>query len=212
MPRRCFAIGKTLPVADGKGNDFIRLHDTAGRSIYCSPSVDRLYGQVPATIFEFVHLDDAEACRRWWERVLAGSEELLYWRVRNRARSLAVAQVAGVDRALPGEAACHDRLSRCDRAEGGARRAGPQRPTLAAGFDALPVGVAVVNLSGDVIARATPHPNAIWAGMIATGSARYARSKGWWHRHGQADRTGRMGFQCAAFTSGQASVNGAHRH
>jgi PAS domain S-box-containing protein len=64
--------------------DFIRLHDTAGRSIFASPSTERLYGRVPTTLFEFAHPDDLERCRRWWERVLAGEDDLLQWRVRDK--------------------------------------------------------------------------------------------------------------------------------
>jgi PAS domain S-box-containing protein len=63
--------------------DFIRLHDIAGRSIFASPSTERLYGRFPTTLFEFAHPDDLEECQRWWERVLAGVDELLYWRVRD---------------------------------------------------------------------------------------------------------------------------------
>ncbi|MEA2765942.1 MAG: two-component system, cell cycle sensor histidine kinase and response regulator CckA, partial [Gemmatimonadaceae bacterium] len=64
--------------------DFIRLHDTAGRSIFASPSTERLYGCVPTTLFELAHPDDLEQCWRWWEHTLAGANELLHWRVRDR--------------------------------------------------------------------------------------------------------------------------------
>jgi two-component system cell cycle sensor histidine kinase/response regulator CckA len=64
-------------------SDFIRLHDTEGRSIYASPSVLRLYGRAPTRLFEFAHPDDLERCRRWWERVVAGADERLSWRVRD---------------------------------------------------------------------------------------------------------------------------------
>jgi PAS domain S-box-containing protein len=63
--------------------DFIRLHDTAGRSIFASPSTERLYGCAPTTLFELAHPDDLEQCSRWWERLLAGANELLHWRVRD---------------------------------------------------------------------------------------------------------------------------------
>jgi PAS domain-containing protein len=46
-------------------NDFIRLHDLNGRSIYASRSVDRLYGRVPTTLFEFAHPEQLESC--WLE-------------------------------------------------------------------------------------------------------------------------------------------------
>jgi two-component system cell cycle sensor histidine kinase/response regulator CckA len=62
-------------------SDFVRLHDTEGRSLYNSPSVFRLYGRAPTTLFEFAHPDDLERCLRWWERVQAGGDERLSWRV-----------------------------------------------------------------------------------------------------------------------------------
>ena len=63
--------------------DFIRLSDVDGRSVYGSPSVLRLYGSVPASLFEFAHPDDIGECRRWWNKAIAGDADRLYWRVRN---------------------------------------------------------------------------------------------------------------------------------
>lgn len=65
-------------------SDFIRLHDLNGASIYANPSTERLYGRTPATLFEAAHPEDLETCQRWWEGVLAGSKELLYWRVKDK--------------------------------------------------------------------------------------------------------------------------------
>ncbi|HEV7589504.1 MAG TPA: PAS domain S-box protein, partial [Longimicrobium sp.] len=66
-------------------SDFIRLLDLDGGSIFTSPSVVRLYGHVPTRVFEFAHPDDLERAQRWWERVLAGADERLSWRVREHA-------------------------------------------------------------------------------------------------------------------------------
>jgi PAS domain S-box-containing protein len=63
-------------------SDFIRLHELDGRSIYGSRSVDRLFGQTPASIFDFVHPEDLEPGRCWWQQVLAGDAARLRWRVR----------------------------------------------------------------------------------------------------------------------------------
>jgi PAS domain S-box-containing protein len=65
-------------------NDFIRMHDLNGRSIYASPSVERLYGRKPTYLFEFAHPDDIESGRQWWTRVLAGDGGRFVWRVRNQ--------------------------------------------------------------------------------------------------------------------------------
>jgi two-component system cell cycle sensor histidine kinase/response regulator CckA len=64
--------------------DFIRLHDLDGRSVYASRSVERLYGELPAVMFQFAHPDDAVACDVWWQRVVAGETTRLRWRVRDR--------------------------------------------------------------------------------------------------------------------------------
>jgi PAS domain S-box-containing protein len=66
------------------GLDFIRLHDLDGRSVYASRSVERLYGELPTTMFQFAHPDDAAACDAWWQRVVAGATKRLRWRVRDR--------------------------------------------------------------------------------------------------------------------------------
>ena len=47
-------------------------------------------------------------------------------------------------------------------------------------LDTLPVGVAVVDVAGDVIVN-NPSSTRIWGNVIASGPERYARSKGWWH-------------------------------
>jgi PAS domain S-box-containing protein len=72
-----------MRVLTENANDFIRLHTTEGRSVYASPSVERLYGRLPTTMFEFVHPEDLEACRRWWEQAVAGEAGHLQWRVRD---------------------------------------------------------------------------------------------------------------------------------
>ena len=79
------ALGELMRVLTENANDFIRLNTVEGRSIYASPSVERLYGVVPTTLFEFAHPDDLETCRRWWQQVLAGHSERLRWRVRDAA-------------------------------------------------------------------------------------------------------------------------------
>jgi two-component system NarL family sensor kinase len=51
-------------------------------------------------------------------------------------------------------------------------------------LDALPVGVVVMDLSGDLI-LSNPAAQDIWSRLIATGSERYAESKAWWHATGE---------------------------
>jgi PAS domain S-box-containing protein len=51
-------------------------------------------------------------------------------------------------------------------------------------LDALPVGVAVVDRSGDVV-RSNPASTRIWGRVIESGVERYAKSQGWWHDSGK---------------------------
>jgi two-component system NarL family sensor kinase len=52
-------------------------------------------------------------------------------------------------------------------------------------LDALPVGVSVLNPSGDII-LSNPAAKRIWGeGLIRSGLERYATSKGWWHDTGK---------------------------
>ncbi len=51
-------------------------------------------------------------------------------------------------------------------------------------LDALPVGVSVVDLSGDII-LGNPASQRIWGRVIGSGRERYAESKGWWHDTGK---------------------------
>jgi PAS domain S-box-containing protein len=71
-------------------------------------------------------------------------------------------------------------------------------------LNALPVGVVVTDLCGNVI-LSNPASKQIWGGMIIAGDERYAKSKGWWHRTGK--RIGPDEWPSRrAFTAGQTAV------
>ncbi|HEX2101046.1 MAG TPA: PAS domain-containing protein, partial [Candidatus Synoicihabitans sp.] len=72
-----------LRVLTEHAREFIRLHDLDGRSVYASPSVERLHGRAPTMLFEFAHPEDVEGGQRWWQHVLDGGAERLDWRVRD---------------------------------------------------------------------------------------------------------------------------------
>jgi len=72
-------------------------------------------------------------------------------------------------------------------------------------LDALPVGVAVVNESGDII-LGNPASERIWARAVRSGSERYAQSKGWWHDTGQRLAPEDWG-SVRAVSRGETSVN-----
>ena len=72
-------------------------------------------------------------------------------------------------------------------------------------LDALPVGVAVVDLSGDII-LSNPASQRIWSGSIRSGRERHAESKGWWHATGE--RLAPEEWASArALVQGETSVN-----
>jgi two-component system NarL family sensor kinase len=72
-------------------------------------------------------------------------------------------------------------------------------------LDALPVGVAVVDRSGDII-LSNPASQRIWGGSLQSGRERYAESKGWWHAAGT--RVAPEEWASArALVSGETSVN-----
>jgi two-component system NarL family sensor kinase len=72
-------------------------------------------------------------------------------------------------------------------------------------LDALPVGVAVVDRSGDII-LGNPTSQRIWNGAIRSGSERYAESKAWWHASGQRLAPGDWA-SVRALANGETSVN-----
>ena len=67
-------------------------------------------------------------------------------------------------------------------------------------LDALPVGVAVVDRSGDII-LSNPASRRIWGGSIRSGPERYAHSRAWWHATGKRVAPGE-------WASARALVNG----
>ena len=186
--------------------DFIRLHDLDGRSVYASASVDRLYGQAPATLFEFAHPDDLEACRRWWQQVRAGANiERLRWRVRDgdgkwRWLDTAASPVRFRDR--PHVLTVCREVTEQVKAEQ-ALRESQQRLHMI--ITTLPVGVVVLDRSGDVI-LANPASERIWGHVIVAGPERWARSKGHWHDSGKPIEAEEWA-SVRALSRGQTSLN-----
>jgi signal transduction histidine kinase len=72
-------------------------------------------------------------------------------------------------------------------------------------LDALPVGVGVVDLSGDMI-LSNPAGRRLWSGLIRSGPERYAESKGWWHATGKRLAPDEWP-SVRAFIHGETSVN-----
>jgi signal transduction histidine kinase len=72
-------------------------------------------------------------------------------------------------------------------------------------LDALPVGVSVVDRSGDII-LSNPASQRIWSGSIPSGRERYAESKGWWHATGRRLAPSEWA-SARALLNGETSVN-----
>ncbi len=106
------------------------------------------------------------------------------------------------DGELIGAMNCFQDITDRKRAEEGLRRS---ERLLRLVLDALPVGVAVVDRSGDII-LSNPASQRIWGGSIRSGRERYAESKGWWHATGQ--RLAPEEWASArAVVNGETSVN-----
>jgi signal transduction histidine kinase len=72
-------------------------------------------------------------------------------------------------------------------------------------LDALPVGVGVVDLSGDII-LSNPAAQRLWSALIRSGPERYAESKGW--RHATGERLAPEEWPSVrAFVNGETSLN-----
>jgi PAS domain S-box-containing protein len=72
-------------------------------------------------------------------------------------------------------------------------------------LDALPVGVSVVDHSGDII-LSNPAAKRIWGRLIGSGRKRHAESKGWWHLTGKRLAPEDWGSS-RALATGEISVN-----
>jgi signal transduction histidine kinase len=103
---------------------------------------------------------------------------------------------------LIGAMNCFQDITDRKRAEEGLRRS---ERLLRLVLDALPVGVAVVDLSGDII-LSNPASQRIWSGAISSGRERYAESKGWWHGTGKR-LTPAEWASVRAVANGETSVN-----
>jgi PAS domain S-box-containing protein len=72
-------------------------------------------------------------------------------------------------------------------------------------LNALPVGVAVIDLSGDII-LSNPTSQRIWGGSIRSGRERYAESKAWWYATGRKLAPEEWA-SARALVNGESSVN-----
>jgi signal transduction histidine kinase len=102
---------------------------------------------------------------------------------------------------LIGAMNCFQDITDRKRAEEGLRRS---ERLMRVVLDALPVAVAVIDLSGDII-LSNPAMQRLWSGLIRSGPERYAESKGWWHATGERVAPG--GWPSARAFLGETSVN-----
>jgi len=106
------------------------------------------------------------------------------------------------DGELIGAMNCFQDISGRQRAEEALRR---NERLLRVVLDTLPVGVTVVDRSGDTI-LSNPASQRIWSGSIRSGRERYAESKGWWHASGKPVAPDEWA-SVRALLNGETSVN-----
>ena len=164
------------------------------RVTFVSPMYEELFGRSCASLYansrsymDAIHSDDRARVEAAADRSRRGGApfDQRYRIIRPdgsmrwiRARSFPVAEPAGPIKRLVGVA---EDITDRKQAEEGLERS---EHLLRLVLDALPVGVAVVDLSGDII-LSNPASRRLWSGLIESGTDRYAKSKGWWHATGK---------------------------
>jgi two-component system NarL family sensor kinase len=106
------------------------------------------------------------------------------------------------DGELMGAMNCFQDMTDRKRAEEGLQRS---ERLLRLVLDALPVGVAVVDRSGDIV-LSNPASHRIWNGSMRSGRERYTESKAWWHATGKRLAPAEWA-SVRAFVNGETSVN-----
>jgi signal transduction histidine kinase len=113
-----------------------------------------------------------------------------------------IVPLRNVDGELIGAMNCFQDITDRKHAEEGSQRS---ERLLRLVLDALPVGVVVVDRSGDIL-LSNPASQRIWSGMIRSGPERYAESKAWWHATGKKLTPGEWP-SVRALVNGETSVN-----
>ena len=184
------------------------------RLIFVSPTYEELFGRSTASLYasfrssiEAVHPDDRARVDTATTLLRNGVPFDERFRVVRpdgsirwiRSRALPVPEASGGFRRMVGVA---DDITEQKRGEEELQRS---ERTLRVILDALPVGVALVDSSGDVV-LSNPESQRIWGGLIHSASERYAESKGWWHSTGRRLAPDDWA-SVRAFVKGESSVN-----
>jgi PAS domain S-box-containing protein len=186
----------------------------ADRVSFVSPTYEDVFGRSCASLYasfssflDAIHPDDrvrVEAAVRCSRGGMPTDEQYRVIRPDGsmrwvRDRAFPVPETTGPVRRVVGVA--DDITERKDAEDGLQRSEGLLRLVL----DALPVGVAVVDRSGDII-LGNPASRRIWAGAVRSGAERYAESKGWWHDTGEI-LAPEDWASARALSTGEISVN-----
>ena len=189
--------------------------DVAANGVtFVSPTYEEVFGQSCASLYadfgsflRAIHPEDRDRVEAAIIRSRVGTPLDEQYRVVRpdgsirwiRDRAFPVPEPTGPVRRIVGVA--DDITDRRD-AEEGLRRS---EELLRLVLDALPVGVAVMDRSGDII-LSNPMSQRIWARAVRTGVDRYAESKAWWHDTGE--RVAPEDWASfRALTKGEISVN-----
>ena len=165
----------------------------ADRVTFVSPTYEDVFGRSSASLYAdrssvlgAIHPDDRDRIEAVVRRLRDGTPTDEQYRVVRpdgsmrwvRDRAMPVPEPEGPIRRVIGVA--DDITDRKDADEALQRSERLLRLVL----DALPVGVVVMDWSGDII-LSNPASERIWAGTMRSGCERYAQSKGWWHDTGE---------------------------
>ena len=216
--QRTAALGESeqrfRQIAENIREVFWVLDVSADRVTFVSPMYEELFGRSCASLYanarsylDAIHGDDRARVEAAMVRQQAGTPTDEQYRVvrsdgstrwvRDRAFPVpeptgGVKRVVGVAEDITDRTRAEEELRQSER-------------LLQLVLDALPVGVAVVDVSGDII-LSNPASRRIWGGSISHGRERYAESKGWWHATGKRIAV-REWASVRAVANGETSVN-----
>jgi len=179
-----------------------------------SDELYRIFGVEPRSIepqneaMSFVHPDDLDRVVAVVEAAVKTKEPFnFFYRIRRRdgeerilhSRGSVTTDAAGGSLSIFG---ITQDITERKRADEALRRS---EQLLRLVLDAIPVGVAVVGPSGDVLLN-NPASTRIWSHVISSGAERYARTRAWWHDTGKPVEPDEWG-SVRARVKGETSIN-----
>jgi PAS domain S-box-containing protein len=188
--------------------------DVLNRTVTWSDELYRIFGVQPLEIdpyhdaMAFIHPDDRDGIRTAIDAAFRAKQSYsLVYRIRRHDGHERIVHSQGYlvrnERGEPISVfGTTQDLTERKEAEEAVRRS---EQLLRLVLDAIPVGVAVVDLGGNVVSS-NPASSRIWAGVIESGEERYAKSKAWWHDTGKEIEPHEWA-SVRAVVNGESSIN-----